>query len=250
MTNPALFNPHLEGDSFFWEPGPTGILLVHGFTATTAEVRPIAKKLYERGFTVAGPLLPGHGTSPQDLNRAQWPDWIQSAEETYQHLRARSTQVVVAGESAGAVVCLYLASQHPEIACIILAAPALKLNLTPIQILELRLLAPFVTAVSKGKMDGSKNWQGYSVNPLKGVLQLLRLQDAVMQRLPSIRQPILIFQGRHDTTIDPHCGEIILSQTCSTVKKLIWMENSSHVVMLDDELDQVVAETLHFLSAL
>jgi hypothetical protein len=63
-ANSALQNPHLEGDSFTWESGPLGILLLHGFTATTAEVRPLAKLLHQDGYTVSGPLLPGFGTTP------------------------------------------------------------------------------------------------------------------------------------------------------------------------------------------
>jgi carboxylesterase len=245
----ALFNPHLEGGSFFWPAGPVGVLLVHGFTATTAEVRPIAQKLFNQGFSVAGPLLAGHGTTPRDLNATPWTAWVQSAEEMLQQLKAHCPVVLAAGESAGAVICLYLASQHPELIQLILAAPAIRLNLSRLQVLEVHILAPIVEAISKGHMDGSKNWQGYYVNPLKGVLQLFRLQAEVMQHLAHIQQPILIFQGRHDTTINPRSGEIILSGACSQVKKLVWMENSSHVVMLDDELDQVAAETLHFIHA-
>ena len=43
--HPLIKNPHLKGGPFFWGAGPTGILLVHGFTATTAEVRPLAQAL-------------------------------------------------------------------------------------------------------------------------------------------------------------------------------------------------------------
>ena len=67
MEQQMILNPHLEGDSFFWEGGEVGILLIHGFTATTAEVRPLAEFLHKNGYTVAGPLLPGHYTKPDDL---------------------------------------------------------------------------------------------------------------------------------------------------------------------------------------
>ena len=69
--NPFLHNDHLPGDEFFWEGNNTGILLSHGYTATTAEVRPLAETLYRQGYTVAGPLLPGHGTDPKDMCRCQ-----------------------------------------------------------------------------------------------------------------------------------------------------------------------------------
>ena len=62
-SDSAIFNPELEGGSFFWKGGGTGVLLLHGLTATTAEVRPLAKCLLVEGYTVSGILLPGHGTT-------------------------------------------------------------------------------------------------------------------------------------------------------------------------------------------
>ena len=36
-NNTFIRNPHLEGGDIFWQGDRTGILLIHGFTATTAE---------------------------------------------------------------------------------------------------------------------------------------------------------------------------------------------------------------------
>ena len=36
MERRFIVNPHLEGEPFFWPGGPDGVLLVHGYTATTA----------------------------------------------------------------------------------------------------------------------------------------------------------------------------------------------------------------------
>ena len=55
-------NAHLPGDDFYWAGNETGVLLIHGFTAITAEVRPMAQLLHREGYTVAAPLLPGHGS--------------------------------------------------------------------------------------------------------------------------------------------------------------------------------------------
>jgi carboxylesterase len=247
MTSRALFNPDIEGAPLFWEGGPVGAMLLHGFTATTAEVRPFARKLHMAGFTVAGPLLAGHGSTPELLNSTPWQAWVQSAEETLRRLNAHCEKVFLVGESAGAVIALHMAGEHPEIRLLVLAAPALKLSLTPFQLVEMRLLAPFILGLPKPNLDGSHGWQGYSVNPLKGVLQLIAMEKAVTSRLPKVEQPVQIFQGRHDTTIDPRCGEIILNRVCSRVKELNWMEHSSHCVLLDDELDAVTEKALGFI---
>lgn len=247
MENSALHNPHLEGDPFLWEGGDVGVLLAHGFTATPAEVRLLGRRLHERGYTIAGPLLAGHGTIPEDLNQTRWQDWVQACEKAYQQLVARCKHVFIGGESTGAIIALYLASEHPEAAAVLAYAPAIKLTLRTSDLIRLYLAAPFLTSVPKEDIDSNENWQGYPVNPLKGTIQLLRLQRQVRRRLPRIRQPVLIFQGRLDTTVHPSAGELILQGISSTVKELHWMEHSHHVIILDRELDQVTEITLAFM---
>jgi carboxylesterase len=247
LADLTLVNPHLEGDPFFWQAGSVGVFLSHGLTATCAEVRPLAKRLHAGGFTVAGPLLPGHGTHPQDLNRVTWQDWARAGEETYQQLKACCQRVFLGGESMGAVLALYLAAQHSEAAGILTYAPAIKLNLRQLDYLRLRLMSPFIPWVPKASIDGNDNWQGYPVNPLKGAAQLLKFQEEVLMRLPQINQPLLVMQGRLDTTVHPTVGQIILGGVRSSVKELYWMEKSSHVVIIDQELDEVTRITLDFL---
>ena len=144
------------------------MLLIHGYTATTAEVRPLARDLHQQGYTVAGPLLPGHNTQPEDANRYRWRDWVRAVEESYQQLAARCQRVVVGGESTGALLALYLASEHPEAAAILAYAPALKLKMGPRQIALIRVLAPFVPYIRKQEMGDDPLWQGYPVYPAEG----------------------------------------------------------------------------------
>jgi carboxylesterase len=247
-----IVNPQLEGDSFFWPGGPVGVLLIHGFTATTAEVRPLAERLHARGYTLAGPLLPGHKTSPLDLNRVSWRDWVSTAEAAYQELRAHCHAVAAGGESTGGLLALYLAAQHPEIAAVLAYAPALRLNRTRSDLLKLYLLAPFVPYVPKFKTQTPNPytdplWQGYHVNPLKGTLQLLQLQKQVTALLGKIQQPLLLVQGRLDPTVHSGVPDQIARAVRSPVKEIVWFEHSTHCVILDQERDQVAEVTLQFL---
>jgi len=242
-----IYNPKLEGSPFYWEGGPLGILLIHGFTATTAEVRPLARVLNASGYTTAGPLLPGHFTNPQDLNHVRWQQWIEACEEMYQRLCLKCKLVIVGGESAGGLISLFLASQHPEIAALLLYAPALRLNINPFDSLLIHLLAPFIASLPKKNLDSDELWQGYKVNPLKGVLQLMKLQDKVRSLLPAVTQPVLIVQGELDTTVASDVPDLIFNRVKSTIKEKYWLAKSSHCVILDQEFDQVIGITGQFL---
>lgn len=251
MPEPVLRNPHLEGDPFFWEGGPDGVLLIHGFTATTAEVQPLARYLYGQGYTVAGPLLPGHKTRPADINRYGWRDWVQTAEMGYREIAARCRRVVIGGESTGGLLALHLAQQHPETAAILTYAPALRLTMRARDVAQLYLLSPFLESVPKRPgppTAADELWQGYPVNPLKGVISLLRLQRQVRPHLATITQPILIVQGRLDGTVHSDVPQTIYDGVRSTVKELHWMDHSSHCVVLDQERETIFKLTAEFLT--
>ena len=242
-----IFNSHLEGDTFFCKSGNVGVLLIHGFTATTAEVRPLARKLFDHGFTVSGPLLPGHGSKPENLNRVKWQDWIGAAREAYLQIAGECDRVFIGGESTGALISLYLAGKIPEIAGILAYAPAVFVNYRLRDRIILRLSAPLLPYRQKSSWSPHPLWQGYGVYPLKGAIQFFRLQKKVQEILPEINQPILICQGRLDETVIPACPDLICAATGSSVKEIHWMEKSGHLVILEDELDQVVELTEQFI---
>ncbi len=246
MSAKQLFqNPDLDGDSFFWKRGPNGVLLLHGFTATTAEIRPLGRSLEENGYTVMGHLLPGHGTTPEELNRCTWQDWVVSCESAFQELAGCCSQIWVGGELMGALLALFIASFHPDIAGILAFSPAL---IVP-ELRRARWLAPLVPIVKKRYINEKMAWKGYRVYPLRAAVQLLRFQKIVRERLRLIQQPILIVEGCRDRTIDLKSGEVILQQVQSTQKQLIFMENSSHCVLLDGERDRVTEITIQFLTS-
>jgi carboxylesterase len=248
MPKYVLYNPHLEGDAFFWEAGPVGVLLSHGYTATTAEVRLFAKRLHEKGYSVAGPLLAGHGTQPEDLNRVKWQEWVDDGEKSYEQLKSRCENVFVGGESMGALVALALAGRHPEICGVMLYAPAIKLTISTADRIKLYIGSSFMPFARRESMDASDKWQGYDPElPTKGIIELLKFQEATKKNLPKIIQPIIVFQGRNDTTVAVEAGDIILRGVSSAIKEHHWMENSSHPILIDNELDAVTDLSLRFI---
>jgi carboxylesterase len=244
-----LQNPHLEGESFTWQASPVGVLLLHGFTATTSEVRPLARLLHEHGYTASGPLLPGFGTTPEDANRTRWEHWVEAATLAYQSLSKDCSSVFVGGESMGGLLALYLASTYPQAAGVLLYAPALKTR-SPLLPWIAPLAAPFLSTYSKRTRSSpitDERWQGYQVYPLAAAVQLFELARRVRARLSTIKQPLLIMQGRLDYSVHPTVPQIIARQTRSEIKEIYWMEKSTHCVILDCELDQVARLTLRFM---
>jgi carboxylesterase len=243
-----IHNPHLEGKSFYWSGNHIGILLSHGFTATTAEVRLLAQILHRVGYTISAPLLPGHFTTPEDLNSVKWQDWLKTIERSYQNLRSDCNLIFVGGESTGGLLALYLASIHAEITGILTYSPALRLARTKFELTCLNLLAPFIPYIRKTKKDEELPWQGYTLYPLRAARELTKLQQIISDRLAIIHQPILIVQGKYDTTVHPEAPQMIYQNISSSIKEIHMMENSTHVVLVDKEIIEVGAITQKFIS--
>ena len=242
-----IHNPHLNGRSFHFDGGPVGVLLIHGLTATTTEVSLLAKNLHDSGYTISAPLLPGHGTKPEDLYDITWNDWAWEVEMQYQRLATLCDHVFVGGESTGAVLALELALRHPEIAGLLCYAPAIKLPVPTSQELQMRAISPIINELPKNSMGTNPYWQGYRVYPLRAALELIRLGRYVRRRLEEIHQPTLVVQGRNDKTISPDSGEIILNGVAAQLKEMHWMESSGHIILLEKELPQITAVTLDFM---
>lgn len=250
MNRPIFQNAHLDGKSFSM-PGTNGVgvLLFHGLTSTTVAVRPLAEYLNQAGLSVISPLLPGHGTTPEDVNAIHRTQWLETTERAYQELRSQVDKVILGGESMGGLLALHLSETHNDISGLVLFAPAMHIKGQ----WKAQFLAPFVKIMPKPYLtDESPThdvfpWQGYTVVPVPAVAQFHRLQKQVRRGLSKVHAPALIFQGVKDTTIVPSKAAYLYKKIPSTDKKLIWLENSGHTLLLQEEHPLVYQETKTFI---
>ena len=103
---------HPAGQPFFYEGNDTGVLLIHGFTGTCGQMRPLGEALRGAGYTVMAPLLPGHGTSLEDMSRTSGGDWLHCVRDAYVSLEKMVERVVVCGLSMGGTLATILAEEY------------------------------------------------------------------------------------------------------------------------------------------
>ncbi len=244
MADNYFIHPELDGASFAYKGGRTGFLLLHGFTATTTEVRPLAESLHAAGHTVSAPLLPGHGTHPDDLNKVRWQDWLQAVESEYQKLSEQCEEVWVAGESMGGLLCLLLAAKNPKIKGLLLYAPALYVN----KMKAAYVLQYVMKYLAKKPKKEDLLWKGYNVYPLKGAVQMLKLQKAARKALGKITQPTLAFFSEKDATVNLAASDLLLEKLGSKDLEIVILKESPHVILLAKEQQKVIEHTLNYLT--
>ena len=122
----------------FIEGNKTGLLLIHGFTGTPYEMKPLSKYLAAEGYTISVPLLKGHGTKPQDLLSCSWYDWFSDVKENLFLLRKTCKKIIVIGLSTGGTLALHLAA-HYQVEGVVALAPALILKEKKLKLLPFAL---------------------------------------------------------------------------------------------------------------
>ena len=235
-----LRNPHFDGSAFFWPRGEIAILCLHGFTATTVEVRQIAAYFSDQGYTTRGPLLPGHGTSAMEMNHTTWRDWLSAAENTLLELMDTYDKVFILGESMGGLLTLYLAAQYPSLLGAMVFAPAIKIR----NLWLTKFIWRFKPLIKKGKPNPQIPQQSYASFPLRAAASLLDLQRIVKNHLKKIKIPVIIFQGKLDDTIDPMGALYAYEYIRHEDKDFVYLEESSHIILLDKQLP-VVQQICH-----
>jgi carboxylesterase len=228
------------------------VLLLHGFTGSPASIRPWGEFLAGRGYAVDVPLLPGHGTRWQDLNRTTWREWYDEAERGLDRLLAEHDRVVVGGLSMGAALALMLAARRgPDVAGVI------SVNVSVDNRDWRRHLLPVLRRVTKsfpGIVDDIKKpgmtELGYDRLPLDASASLLDFYRALRPLLPQVTQPLLVLCSAEDHVADPGSHRTVLETVSSVEVTEKTLPDSYHVATLDNDAPTIFEESAAFVDAL
>lgn len=242
----------LNLDPFFFEGGTTGCLLIHGFSGSPPEMRPMGEYLAEKGLTVLGVRLAGHGVSPEVMASTNWRDWVGSAKEGLQELQARCEMVFVAGLSMGGLITLHLSTHHPLVGVIVMSTPAYVADW---RFHVLPLVQPFMrwvtTDIESDLTDPQAHDRLWSYNrlPTSALVSLRQLLHMVRRELNRVRVPALIMQGVCDHHIPHDSAQVIYDALGSTDKEISWWPNSGHAITVDSEREAIWAKAYAFINA-
>jgi carboxylesterase len=227
-----------------------GVLLVHGYTGSPASMKPWAQTLADRGYAVEVPLLPGHGTRWQDLNKVSWTAWYAETEAAFDRLRETCDAVVVAGLSMGGCLVLRLAEERgDQVAGILLVNPFVSSFRTELQVLPaLKFVVPALRGVANDIRRPDQDEHGYRRLPLKGLAEVMRMWKVTVPALDRVTQPLLYFRSEVDHVIDVSSSPTVLHGVSSTDVEERTLKNSYHVATLDNDAERIFDESAEFIA--
>lgn len=228
-----------------------GILLVHGFTGSPASMRPWAEYLNQRGYTVKVPLLPGHGTTPHDLNLVKWQEWPAKVESDLQELLRTCRKVFICGLSMGGGTTLNIATRYSkDLAGIILVNPMIHVKFVPHQLAwAISRFQKMRNSVGDDIKRPGITEYGYDALPSVGVYQLLKMLHYTRKRLHDVTAPMLLFHSVDDHTLPVTNTEIVMKGVGSRQKQRIELVNSYHVATLDYDQEVIFENSRLFIES-
>lgn len=240
-----------ECEAFRFDAGDgLGALLQHGLTGCPASMRPMGEWLAERGISVVGPRLPGHGTRWEDLGEARWQDWEAESERALLELAGRCGTVLTVGLSVGGSMALHLAARNPEVVRGVVAINPLVTRFD----LRLAPLGALVVRSSKGVGNDMRkpggNEYSYERVSMRGAAELGRFIRTVDRELPRVRQPLLLLSSDVDHVVKPANSRRVARRVGSSRKELYRMKNSFHVATLDYDAPAIFQRVLAFARSL
>ena len=240
--------------TFYFEGSDVGCLLIHGFTGTPQNIRPLGDFLARRGLSVLAPRLAGHGTTVDEFEQTGPEDWIATVEGGLDQLRRSCSSVFAIGISMGGTLALHLAATHGTdlagVGCInapVGDLPEFEAAANNPQV-GARMPAPWASNPRLLAKDLASAGITYAEIPKVCLQKALVFFKQTEGELAQIRVPTLLFFSRDDAVVPPSTGPRVLERlTAAPDKRLVDLMDSAHEATLDFDLERIGLEWLAFI---
>jgi carboxylesterase len=227
--------------------------MIHGLGGSPTSLGDVPDGLRSRGWEVHTPVLPGHGTSVDDLEGLTFDHWSNAVMAAVTN-GERGHGVVLVGQSLGGVLALCAADTSSAVRGVVtINAPVTPADPDVVEHLDW-LIDRGVTRRPAGEPDLRDPHAvdpGYDELPVSALRALVDAGDRATASVPRVRVPALVITSDHDQVVDPALGDALARGLGGPVTRLR-LPNSGHVACRDldrQRLTTEIADWLHLLSA-
>jgi len=228
------------------------VLLIHGFTASPTEVRPIGDYLHKRKCDIYSVLLPGHGTTPEDLQTKKVTDWKNAIKEVI--IENNGFDFII-GFSTGALLAAQAAVDfEKDLKGVVLISSFIKIQ--PKILSRVAFLFPFIKYFKPYFSKSAASEQFFKDNklisymkyPMSAVHEIVKLSKYTQRKVFSkITVPTLIIQGEKDDRVDPEGYKILQKLIPTKDKELVLLPNSQHIVSVGPDKELLFDSIYQFI---
>ncbi|WP_342047617.1 alpha/beta hydrolase [Bacillus sp. OTU530] len=236
---------------FTYRGGNKAVLLLHGFTGNTRDVKMLGRYLHERDYTCHSPLYRGHGLEPEELIHTNPENWWQDVLNGYHFLQDEGfKEIAVVGVSLGGVFSLKAGAELPVKAVVSMCAPVRGKNIDRLWKRVLDYAERYKKLEGKNEEQISTEINELKKTPMHSLRELQQMIDHMNEKLSLISSPTLVLQGGLDDYLYTESARVIYDNLKTKYKQLKWYEQSGHIITLDKEREKVYEDVYIFLNGL
>ncbi|CEF19444.1 Putative carboxylesterase [Staphylococcus xylosus] len=236
-------------EPFFFEERNRAVLLLHGFTGNSSDVRQLGRFLQKKGYTSYAPQYEGHAAPPEEILKSSPFVWFKDALDGYDFLVDKGyDEIVVAGLSLGGCYALKLSLNRDVKGIVTMCSP---------------MYIKTEGAMFKGVLEYARNFKKYegkdeatiqkemdNFKPTDTLKELQGQIQDVREHIDEVMDPLLVIQAEQDQMINTDSANIIYNESESDDKDIKWYANSGHVITIDKEKELVFEDVYNFLESL
>lgn len=236
-------------EPFFFEEGKRAVLLLHGFTGNSSDVRQLGRFLQKKGYTSYAPQYEGHAAPPEEILKSSPFVWFKDALDGYDFLVDKGyDEIVVAGLSLGGCYALKLSLNRDVKGIVTMCSP---------------MYIKTEGAMFEGVLEYARNFKKYegkdettiqkemdNFKPTDTLKELQGQIQDVREHIDEVMDPLLVIQAEQDQMINTDSANIIYNESESDDKDIKWYANSGHVITIDKEKELVFEDVYNFLESL
>lgn len=239
-------------EAFYFDEGSkTAVLLLHGFTGNTSDVRQLGRYLQKKGITSYSFNYEGHAEAPENILSSSPHVWYSEVLKAYDDLKNKGYDKIFAvGVSLGGTFALRLAKDREVTGVSTICSPMFIKE-------KSALMESYVTyarnfkkrfedkdeTVIKKEIEQSLTDREDMLNDLNTAIQ--RSRDV----LEDVFVPVFVAQGSKDTVINSDSANVIYNEisTEDDDKNIKWYENSGHVLTIDNDKKELFNDLYRFM---
>jgi carboxylesterase len=238
----------------------TRCLLVHGFAGSRKDFADLGERLAEAGCYVRLERLPGHGTTPEEMEATTADELIEHVLSAVRQAKTEHERVVLVGFSMGGAISTIVAAQEP-VDQLVLLAPCYEIQhqwyyfqrpewwaemLQP----ALRWVPKAEGTVQVNRKEARPYLFSYPRISTRSVLTLAELgrRASEPEILAAIRMPVLVVHSPGDFAAAQAASEAAFPLLGSAEKRYLRVDaRNNHHLLWDHDHELVKAEIMAFL---
>lgn len=240
------------GKPFLFSHGPKGVILLHSYSSSSADMRMLGRYLERKNYTVYAPVFSGHGKDPLTvLNDGNPDEWWEDTQLAIRQLKDQHiSQIAIFGLSLGGLLATKVLENDSSLAGGgVFASPIVTWSESNVPEVFPKLAADFYQRQGLAEKEIINKIEQIKEKLPYQLAAISQMTKEINQQLGQITRPFFVGQGGKDRMINPDSGRLLQEKlkNLGVPVDYHFYPNAGHVLTIDQAHKQLFADVDKFL---